>query len=136
MDKDILYYLCGPMSGIEFCNIPLFESAAAKLRAAGFKIVSPAELDSAAVRAEGRASHEGVIKSQSWGSLLGRDVEIVADKVGGLILLPGFDRSRGARLEVFTGILCNKKFGLYDPSTESAIPADIDNIRNWLRRTI
>jgi Domain of unknown function (DUF4406) len=136
MNRSLVWYLCGPMSGIEFCNMPLFDSATAHLRAQGFKIISPGELDSPDVRAEALASREGIIHSESWGSLLGRDVAIVADKVGGLILLPGFDRSRGARLEVFVGILCNKKFGLYDPSTQSAIPAELDNIRNWLRRTI
>lgn len=136
LDKNLTYYLTGPMSGIPRCNIPLFDSATAALREAGDKIISPGELDSPAVRAEGLASAEGFITSESWGSLLGRDVKIVADHVDGLILLPGWQRSRGARLEVFVGLLCIKDFGLYDPATEAPIPADRDRIRRWFKDSL
>jgi hypothetical protein len=136
LDKSLVFYLTGPMSGIRACNIPLFDSATLALRKAGYKIVSPGELDSPAVRAEALASEGGIIKSESWGSLLGRDVKIVADGVGGLILLPGWQRSRGSRLEVFVGLLCVKEFGLYDPATEAPIPADRHHIRRWFRDSL
>lgn len=110
------YYLAGPMSGYPQFNFPLFISAAADLRARGYEIVSPAELDAengidkqAMESADGDASK----LTQTWGDLLSRDVKIVADQVQGIIVLPGWERSRGARLEAFVGLLSKHKFYEY-----------------------
>lgn len=43
-------YLAGPMSNIPQFNFPAFDDAAADLRARGWDIVSPAELDRPEVR--------------------------------------------------------------------------------------
>lgn len=106
-------YLAGPMTGIPQFNFPLFERVAAELRAAGYEIVSPAELDSPAVRAAALASpdgvlHEGKVAGETWGEILARDVRVIADEAGGVIVLPGWHKSRGARLEVFVALLCSK----------------------------
>lgn len=107
-------YIAGPMTGIPQFNIPAFERAAARLRAAGFEVVSPVERDSEAVQAAGRASPDGklgpgnTIAGETWGQILARDVIIVADEVDGVVVLPGWHKSRGARLEVFVALLCNK----------------------------
>lgn len=111
------YYLAGPMSGIPKFNFPAFYAAAEDLRNAGHDIISPAELDDTEHAGEAMASESGVItdSSATWGECLGRDVRIVADECDGIVFLPGWQKSRGARLEAFVGLLCGLKFGVYSP---------------------
>ena len=116
MTTDKPYYLAGPMSGYPQFNFPLFYSATAALRAAGYNIISPAELDAQhGVDKEALASTDGDAAklSQTWGDLLARDVKIVADTAQGIIFLPNWSKSRGAKLEAFTALLCGHKFGMY-----------------------
>ena len=102
-------YLAGPMTGIPQFNIPAFDAAAARLRAEGFDVVSPAELDDPATRAAALASPDGAPGSgssngETWGDFLARDVKLIADGgIEAIAVLPGWDRSRGARLETFVG---------------------------------
>jgi hypothetical protein len=119
------WYLAGPMNGIPQYNIPAFDAAAAHLRAAGHEVVSPAELDSPAVREAALASMDGLagtnIAGETWGDMLARDVKLISDVVGGIIFLPTWDRSRGARLEAFVGLLTGKVFAYYDRSNGTGI---------------
>lgn len=121
-----LWYLAGPMSWVPQFNIPLFDTTSAKLRAEGFSILSPAELDSPLMRARALASPDGDLTklekdtNETWGHVLGRDVERVADEVGGIMFLPNWQKSRGAKLEAFTGLLTGKRFAVYDPHTGGA----------------
>jgi hypothetical protein len=107
------------MTGYPQFNFPLFHMASAKLRAAGFAIISPAEMDSPAVQtaaiasADGKLDAQGKIAGETWGEILARDVRIVADQVQGLIFLPKWFDSKGAKLEAFTALLCGHKFGIY-----------------------
>lgn len=113
------FYLAGPMSGIPQFNYPLFDKAAARLRERGFEIVSPAELDDPETRARALASPDGKDTGpHSWGDFLARDVKIVADQVQGVILLPGWYRSRGAKLEAYVGVLCRHEFHAYYPDRD------------------
>lgn len=138
MNKSLTYYIAGPMSGIPQFNFPLFHSAAKQLRAQGFKIVSPAEQDSAAVQAEamksktGSFAADGKVGGETWGDMLSRDVKLVADRVDGIIVLPNWVTSRGARLEVFVGLLCAKQFGWYDEMTETAGSLSPSTLRTHL----
>lgn len=116
------YYIAGPMSGIPRFNIPAFDEAARKLREAGFNIVSPAELDDPVTREMAWNSPDGATlndvhpNGESWGDFLARDVKLVADKVQGVIVLPGWEKSRGARLEVMVALLCEHDLLYYNPS--------------------
>ena len=104
-------YLAGPMSGIPQHNFPAFDSAAAALRALGYEIVSPSELDDPEERARCLASPDGTgFGKDSWGTLLGRDVALIADSVDGIVFLPRWYESRGARLEAQIGLLCDLQF--------------------------
>jgi hypothetical protein len=102
------------MTGLPQFNIPAFERMAIKLRAAGFEVVSPVELDSDAIRNEALASTTGAmpaggkIGGETWGQILARDVIVVADQIDGIVALPGWEKSRGARLEIFVALLCKK----------------------------
>ena len=118
-DKSL--YLAGPMSGVPKFNYPLFESAADHLRSLGYSIVSPAELDDAEVYAYGMQSTTGNLEEQtaatgqSWGDFLARDLKLLVDKCDGIVLLNKWERSKGARQELFTALnLGYSKFGRYD----------------------
>ena len=127
------YYLAGKMTGVPRYNIPAFDAAAAALRAKGYSIVSPAELDDPEVRAASYASPDGKGSTgRTWGEFLARDVKIVADDVQGMILLEGWQESRGAKLEVYVGLLCNHEFRLYyrDGRTVEIDPAFV---RSFIR---
>lgn len=112
------YYLAGPMSNIPQFNYPAFFRIAGKLREMGYKIQSPAELDSpetfeAAMASVDGSLGSGVVNGETWGDFLARDVKLIADQVDGIIAMPTWIRSRGARLELFVATLCNKPVWLY-----------------------
>lgn len=105
-------YIAGPMSGRPQFNFPAFDAAAKKLRDMGWQVVNPAELDSPEMRAACLASRNGALGDtpMTWGECLSRDVRIVAEDVEGVVLLPDWDLSRGATLEVCTALLTGKVF--------------------------
>ena len=121
MDKDIKYYLAGPMSGYKQFNIPAFDEATKTLRAMGYTIVSPAERDTYETRKAALQSktgdHSDLSIAETYGDMLARDMRILADEVGGLILLPGWHKSRGARTEAYIGLVCGLRFGAYRNGT-------------------
>lgn len=113
------YYLAGPMSGIPQFNFPTFFAAAENLRASGFDIVSPAEIDNeedagaALASPDGDLTNHKHVSGKTWGDFLARDVKLVADDVQGIVLLPGWEESRGARLEAFLALTCGHKILYY-----------------------
>lgn len=134
-------YLAGPMSGIEQFNFPAFYDAAEKLRAAGHDIVSPAEMDADdGIDEEAMSSEDGDATklSLTWAQLLARDVMILGDEtevaVDGIVFLPGWIASRGARLEAFTALL-SRKFYFFDylQSTGSMMQIHVNDLRQMLR---
>ena len=78
-------YISGPMSGLPDLNFPAFHAAAAALRARGFDVVNPAELN--------------VDNQGDWASCMKADIKALCDCTA-LALLPGWEDSRGAHLEV------------------------------------
>lgn len=79
-------YLAGPMTGYPELNFPLFHAETARLRALGFQIVNPAELN------------EG--NDGDWLACMRVDIAaMMTEKVDGVALLPGWERSRGAPIE-------------------------------------
>lgn len=102
------------MSGIPAYNYPAFDEAARVLRAAGFEVVTPSELDDPETRAKALASPDGKDNTgHTWGEFLARDVKIVADDVNAVALLPGWENSRGAKLEAYVGLCCGHRFYEY-----------------------
>lgn len=81
-------YLSGPMTGLPDFNYPAFNAVAAKLRGLGYSVVNPAE------NFGGRGDHPA-----------GRTAYMRVDighvlNVDAVVVLPGWQNSRGARLEV------------------------------------
>lgn len=86
-------YLAGPMRGIPEYNFPRFKSAAEFLRSMGYEVVSPAEHDeSIGFDAKTGDGDQQFKKSIGW------DMEQILDSVG-IMLLDGWENSKGARLE-------------------------------------
>ena len=114
------YYLAGPMTGIPQFNFPLFASVTKLLRERGYDIVSPAETDSPAVQAAAVASPDGAydekgqVAGETWGDMLAKDVKLIADEVDGIVLLPGWATSKGARLEAFVAVTTGKRLMIFD----------------------
>jgi hypothetical protein len=132
-NKEIRYYLAGPMSGHKHFNLPLFYEVASLLRAAGLKILNPAELDTDEVRSACLRSLSGDLSRlpATWGDMLGRDVKAVSDDCQGLILLPGWERSKGARLEAFVALL--KEHVVYQYTDKSKLrPLQLEELREGI----
>ncbi len=114
-------YIAGPMTGIPQFNVPFFDRVATELRAQGYDVVSPAELDSPEMRKAALASSDGALAplekttKETWGEVLARDVRVLSDHgIEGIVLLPGWEKSRGANLEATVGLLNGLKFFTYD----------------------
>jgi hypothetical protein len=107
------------MTGRPQLNFPEFDRVARLLRDLGYAIVSPAELDSPEER---RLAMNGERSQQSWGDFLSRDVKIIADQVQGIILMPGWEESRGARLEATVGLLAHLTFLQWDDAFSMPVP--------------
>lgn len=110
------YYLAGPMTYIPQFNFPAFFAAEKELKAMGYDIQLPADMADPVAVQHAMASENGApgTSSVTWGQCLAKDVELIADHVQGIILMKGWQQSRGARLEAFVGILCNRDFKFYD----------------------
>lgn len=102
-------YLSAPMSGIPDDNRPAIRAAAMALTAQGHQVISPAELDDDRGHAE-----ETVAGSPKWVELVSEDIKIVVDPtIEAIVVLPGWEQSRGATLEVFVGGELGKKILRY-----------------------
>ena len=119
-------YLAGPMTGIAEYNFPLFREAARALRYAGHSVVSPVEMD----EEDGFDPHtQEPLTDVEYSAFLARDLQAVADpKVVAVVVLPGWEESRGARLEVMVARGLGKAVLSYpslDPVGEVAAPENV-----------
>ena len=99
-------YLSGPMTGFPDLNFPAFNNVAALLRAAGHQIINPAQLDHT---------------SSEWADCLRLDI-IHLMSCDGLATLPGWQSSKGARLEVHIALeLCMTVVNAHDLVSKEAV---------------
>ena len=86
-------YLSGPMSGIPDFNAAAFFRATDMLREKGYTVINPHELPEPDVA--------GLSELESWAEYLARDVMLFAKITAPvtLVLLPGWEQSRGSLLE-------------------------------------
>ncbi len=87
-------YISGPMTGLPAHNFPAFHAAATKLRAAGFEVVNPADINP-----------DG---AKTWEECMRADIKALCDCTA-IATLPGWRESRGASLEVDIGIRLGMK---------------------------
>lgn len=109
-------YLAGPMSGYEEYNFPAFKLATDTLRDDGHEVVSPAELDGEPV--------PGIVPGdKQWADLLARDVQVVASPdIEAVVVLPGWEDSQGAALEVHVARSLGKPILAYPDLAEVKAP--------------
>lgn len=135
-------YLAGPMSGLPQFNFPAFYAAAKTLRGMGFEVVSPAEMDDAEDAGLAMKSPDGAPgghPNKTWGDFLARDVKLIADGgITGIVFLPNWFKSRGARLEATVGILQGADFAFFqyvdDNSLVLSLPQSV--VADWLREQV
>jgi hypothetical protein len=77
-------YLSGKMSGEIDLNFPLFNSLTAQLRAIGYDVINPVEINSD--------------PSAAWLTCIKADIEHVA-RCQMIAMIPGWEASFGARIE-------------------------------------
>lgn len=94
----IRLYVAGPMSGIKEHNFPAFRLAAKTLRSMGHEVVSPVEMDEEG-GFDSKSAPNVAPGSKQWAQFLARDIRVVLD-VEGIVVIDGWERSRGAALEV------------------------------------
>ena len=78
-------YISGPMTGLPGLNFPAFNAAAGVLRAKGFEVINPAELNPDPL--------------MSWAQCMKTDIKALCD-CDTVATLPGWEHSKGADLEV------------------------------------
>lgn len=78
-------YISGPMTGLPELNFPAFRAEAARLRALGFEVVNPAEINPDT--------------AMSWHECMRADIRALCD-CDTVATLPGWMASNGAHLEV------------------------------------
>ena len=78
-------YLSGPMTGLPDLNFPAFNSYARRLRAAGYDVINPAEINP-----------DG---AKSWHACMRADLAALLT-CDALALMPGWQTSNGAHLEM------------------------------------
>lgn len=96
-------YLAGPMRNYPEFNFPAFHDAAAKLRAAGYEVCSPAEHDNNQgfdpTGMKGEVSELGP-SGFNLGKALAWDLTYICTEADAVVVLPGWEDSDGANAEV------------------------------------
>jgi hypothetical protein len=125
--KANILYVAGPMSHIPQYNVPAFLDAEKDLLARGKKVVLPVDLNRPEEVAKLMACPLGTESAtgRTWEELLSEDLLLIhKEGVEAICVLPGWQRSRGARLETFYGRLRNLEIVHY-PSLRAVAAKDI-----------
>lgn len=119
-----VYYIAGPMTGYPKHNYPLFIEIGKKLRKLGYSTIGPVELDDSETLQTVMNGEMAQDYGYQYSNFLVRDIEILTTpgRVDGIVFLPGWHKSRGARLEACVGVLWDLDLMFWDPDTETPQP--------------
>lgn len=103
-------YLAGPMTGIPKFNFPTFDRVAKKYRNHGFDVFNPADHDRKllgkdskwvpeAKDSEGPWMRWAIPGAPSLREMLGADLAWIAKEANYIVMLPGWENSKGANAE-------------------------------------
>lgn len=112
-------YVAGPMSDIESFNYPAFHAASARLRAAGFEVTNPAEQSLPCGCSDGVNIVCGV-ESHEWDEWVRMALRAMLERSQGVALLPGWESSRGAKIEIALAQSLGWQVGLVEDWIEAA----------------
>lgn len=100
-------YVAGPMTGIEEFNYPAFNAVADQLRSQGYEVENPAD--------------HGIVEGAQWADYMAYDLTRLG-LCGVIALLPDWENSKGAQLEVLIAErLSMKVVNAHDLVTREAI---------------
>lgn len=85
----MILYVAGPMTGLPEFNYPAFRRAGEHLAAVGYEVLNPVDAE----------DHNDTGKPQAWDWYMRHALRMVL-AADGIALLPGWEGSKGARLEV------------------------------------
>lgn len=94
-------YVAGPMTGVPDFNFPLFNAVTHDLRRQGFEVSNPAEFG----EFEG---DDGTDSADMRARYMERDLAHVVN-VDAICLLPGWEESKGANMELLTALMTGKE---------------------------
>ena len=112
-------YLAGPMRGIPEFNYPAFRGATSKLRAAGHEVFSPVEHDEKMHGTDisnPTGSHEQAAAEHGFNlcEALCADLTYICLHAEAVVLLPGWENSKGATAERATALALGKPVHLLE----------------------
>lgn len=91
-------YVSGPMSGLPLDNFPAFKAVTAKLRARGYDVVCPTEVNPGVGKPAPDAPRE--VHDAYWSECIRADIAAMAAECGAIVLIPGWQYSKGAHMEL------------------------------------
>lgn len=128
-------YLAGPMNGIAESNFPAFRAARDDLRERGLVVVCPAEMN------EGSGAVGAALAGTGdYAAFLLRDVAAIMEYADALVVLPGWERSTGTKIEIQWADMLGLPVLSYptlEPlrsEFEEALQATLDGLRDLILR--
>lgn len=88
-------YIAGPMTGLPQFNFPAFDRAAEALESLGHTVFNPAQMD----RDVGFDPNESEASADFLRDALRRDLSAICTHADAIAMLPGWERSDGAKIE-------------------------------------
>lgn len=134
--RRLCYYISGPMRGIPEYNFPAFDHAAAWLRARNIDVINPADhdreiepdIESKAHYAAGDATLN--TDGPKFEQLIRWDLEQISrDDCTGVVLLPGWENSTGAGMELDKALELGKEVWILSPSVDGENYAWVNFVR-------
>lgn len=122
-------YICGPMTGYPDLNHPAFYKAETHLMSMMYDVVNPARMDEEL----GLDPHKGVMEPEFLKNAVKRDLEAVMT-CDGIVLLPEWENSKGARAELAVAQWLGKPAYLYPAMVELGKESMLDEAKRLTSR--
>ena len=105
-DGPTTFYIAGPMTGYENSNYPAFDDARDMLHSNGLVAISPADLSRTASIVTDEERKNGALPENGLALYMRNDIPEVA-KADGILMLVGWEASKGANIELMIALICN-----------------------------
>lgn len=99
----VIVYVAGPMSGLPDHNVPAFDAARDRLQEAGFATITPPDITRSVGRHIEGIGADGSITEAAYLELVRLDLRELT-QANAMVLLPGWRRSKGAKIEYVVAV--------------------------------